>query len=116
MTEKRKRDEVERAAQPGEPAHEEEPQAVSEHAGMPGDGAGRREDVSGSGVYAASGPMPKGDAEPHGMASWGQGERGAEGYEDHGGSELSPEGIGGATSGPTGEPTGDESEIRDLRE
>ena len=28
------------------------------------------------------------DAEAQGMASWGQGERGAEGYYDHGESEL----------------------------
>jgi hypothetical protein len=41
-----------------------------------------------SNVYPASGPMPKGDAETHDMASWGQGERGAQGYQDHGESEL----------------------------
>lgn len=44
--------------------------------------------VGRSGVYPASGPMPSGNAEVQGMASWGQGERGAEGYEDHGDSEL----------------------------
>jgi hypothetical protein len=44
--------------------------------------------VGHSGIYPASGPMPEGDAEVQGMASWGQGERGAEGYEDHGDSEL----------------------------
>lgn len=56
--------------------------------GVPGGGAGRREDVRGSGVYPASGPMPEGDAEVHDMASWGQGDRGAEGYYDHGESEI----------------------------
>jgi hypothetical protein len=58
--------------------------------GQPGGGAGRREEVGESGVYPASGPPPEGDAEVHGMASWGQGERGAEGYEDHGDSEIRP--------------------------
>src|SRR5262245_52096336 len=52
-------------------------------------GVGRREDVRGSGVYPASGPWPEGDAPFRGMAEWGQGERGAAGYEDHGESELS---------------------------
>lgn len=35
-----------------------------------------------------SGPHPEGDAPIVGMASWGQGIRGAAGYEDHGESEL----------------------------
>ena len=56
--------------------------------GRPGGGAGRREDVRGSGVYPASGPWPEGDATFRGEASWGQGERGAAGYEDHGTSET----------------------------
>lgn len=51
-------------------------------------GVGRREDVGGSGVYPASGPLPDKNAEAQGMASWGQGERGAAGYQDHGDSEL----------------------------
>ncbi|HMN29086.1 MAG TPA: CBS domain-containing protein, partial [Caldilineaceae bacterium] len=46
------------------------------------------DDVRGSGVYPASGPWPQGDAPFRGMAEWGQGERGASGYEDHGESEL----------------------------
>lgn len=42
-----------------------------------------------SGVYPASEVEDApGDAEAQGMASWGQGERGAEGYDDHGESEL----------------------------
>ncbi len=61
--------------------------------GMPGGGAGRREEVSGSGVYPASGPEPPENAPYQGMASWGQGERGAAGYEDSGRSE--PSTLGG---------------------
>ena len=41
-------------------------------------------------------------------AAWGQGERGAEGYNDSGGSELvmrDGQLLGGLTSGPSGEPT-----------
>lgn len=56
--------------------------------GMPGGGRGRTDQVGGSGVYPASGPMPKGNAPVQGEASWGQGERGAAGYEDSGSSEL----------------------------
>lgn len=56
--------------------------------GYPGGGAGRIDEVGESGVYPASGPLPGRQAEVRGMASWGQGERGAEGYEDHGESEL----------------------------
>lgn len=57
--------------------------------GMPGGGAGRKDEVGRSGVYPASGPYPPEDAEIRGQASWGQGERGAAGYEDHGDSGLS---------------------------
>jgi hypothetical protein len=57
--------------------------------GQPGGGQGRVDEVGGSGVYPASGPRPpSGDADVQGMASWGQGERGAAGYEDHGTSEA----------------------------
>jgi len=59
--------------------------------GMPGDGAGRIEDTGtrGHGVFPVSGP-PSGnpDARMQGMASFGQGERGAAGYEDSGRSEV----------------------------
>jgi hypothetical protein len=51
-------------------------------------GQGRKENVKGSGVYPVSGPLPPGDAEIKGQAEWGQGERGAAGYEDHGDSEA----------------------------
>ena len=75
--------------------------------GQPGGGAGRKDEVGRSGVYPVSGPHPQGNAEIKGQASWGQGERGAAGYEDHGGSELTFEGgelLGGFNIGPGGEP------------
>ncbi len=53
-------------------------------------GVGRKEKVEKSGVYPASvGPenIPD-DAEVKSQAEWGQGERGADGYEDSGRSEL----------------------------
>ncbi len=56
--------------------------------GMPGGGRGRVDQVGGSGVYPASGPMPKSNAQAQGEASWGQGERGSAGYEDSGRSEI----------------------------
>jgi CBS domain-containing protein len=57
--------------------------------GMPGGGAGRRDEGLGrSGVYPASGPHPPGNAPVVTPGSWGQGTRGAAGYEDHGESEL----------------------------
>jgi hypothetical protein len=48
--------------------------------------------VGGSGIYPASEAdrAPR-DSEAQGMASWGQGERGAAGYNDHGDSEIHPE-------------------------
>jgi hypothetical protein len=69
-----------------------EPQTDSdqlEQSGMPGGGQGRRDIVGGSGVYPASAGKAPEDAEIRTMAGWGQGERGAEGYEDSGQSELS---------------------------
>jgi hypothetical protein len=64
--------------------------------GRPGGGAGRVDIPGHSGVFPVSAPeWPSGPAEIHDMASWGQGERGAAGYEDHGESEvfhLPPEG------------------------
>ena len=57
--------------------------------GMPGGGAGRRDEGLGkSGVYPMSGPHPIGDAPIVTPAAWGQGPRGAAGYEDHGESEI----------------------------
>jgi hypothetical protein len=56
--------------------------------GLPGGGAGRRDEVGGSGVYPLSaGNAPK-RAEIRNPAEWGQGERGAEGYNDSGVSEI----------------------------
>ncbi len=57
----------------------------------PRGGKGRMERAGGpesGGVWPASGPTPPSDAEVRTMASFGQGERGAEGYEDHGESEA----------------------------
>jgi putative phosphoribosyl transferase len=56
--------------------------------GEPGGGAGRRDEVGGSGVYPASAGAAPGGAELRTPAAWGQGERGAAGYEDAGESEL----------------------------
>ncbi len=63
--------------------------------GVPGGGQGRVDRVEPTGVYPASDPNAPADAEAQGMASWGQGERGAAGYEDSGSSELS--GLGEET-------------------
>lgn len=67
--------------------------------GMPGGGVGRRETPGHTGVY----PMSEAeDASPdaplQGEMSWGQGDRGAEGYNDSGDSELArmPENTNGA--------------------
>jgi CBS domain-containing protein len=56
--------------------------------GLPGGGAGRKDEVGGSGVYPWSGPHPPGDAPLVNPGSWGQGARGGAGYEDHGESEI----------------------------
>lgn len=77
--------------------------------GKPGGGAGRRDEVGGSGVYPMSGGIPEGKhPELRTPAAWGQGDRGAEGYEDSGGSELvmrDGQLLGGLTAGPNGAPT-----------
>ncbi len=73
--------------------------------GSPGGGAGRVEDVKGSGVYPASGPLPKENAPYKGEASFGQGKQGEAGYNDSGNSELTSfEGtpdLGGKPQGAT---------------
>jgi uncharacterized membrane protein len=51
-------------------------------------GAGRVDEVGHTGVYPASDASAPGDAEAQGMASWGQGDLGAAGYEESGRSEL----------------------------
>ncbi len=58
--------------------------------GVPGGGKGRVDEVGGSGVYPASAPNAPEDAQAHGEMSWGQGERGEEGYYDSGSSEVHP--------------------------
>ncbi len=70
--------------------------------GNPGGGAGRREDVRGSGVYPASGPLPKENAPYQGEESFGQGKRGEAGYEDSGDSEITYQGmdVDGKAKGP----------------
>jgi len=77
--------------------------------GQPGGGAGRRDEVGPTGVYPMSGGIPPGKhPEIRTPAAWGQGDRGAEGYNDAGGSELvmrDGQLLGGLTSGPSGEPT-----------
>jgi hypothetical protein len=56
-----------------------------------------------------SGGVPEGKhPEIRTPAAWGQGDRGAEGYNDSGGSELvwrDGQLLGGLTSGPSGTPT-----------
>src|SRR5262245_11311587 len=56
--------------------------------GLPGGGAGRKDDVGHSGVYPMSGPHPPGEAPIAEQAGWGQGTRGPAGFEDHGESEI----------------------------
>lgn len=65
-------------------------QRTRRDSGVPGGGRGQKDVVRGSGVYPISGPWPKGKAEIRTEAAWGQGARGAAGYEDSGRSELSP--------------------------
>lgn len=62
--------------------------ADKRESGMPGGGAGRKDEVGKSGVYRVSGPQPPGDAPIVAMPAWGQGSRGAQGYADHGESEI----------------------------
>lgn len=86
--------------------------------GLPGGGQGRRDEIGKSGVYPVSdmaGASP--DATVHDQASFGQGERGAAGYEDSGGSELvyldEDRGVIGGVA-PTGE-NGEYQNVEDLK-
>ena len=68
---------------------EQRPEEDQRESGLPGGGQGRRDEPGHSGIYpasAAEGASP--DAPLRGEAEWGQGERGAAGYEDSGSSEL----------------------------
>ena len=86
--------------------------------GLPGGGQGRRDEIGKTGVYPVSDMANASpDAVVHDQASFGQGERGAAGYEDSGGSELNfldeERGvIGGAA--PTGE-SGEYQNAEDLK-
>jgi CheY-like chemotaxis protein len=68
---------------------EESDEERKRESGLPGGGKGRRDVIERTGVYpvsASEGASP--DAQIHDEMSWGQGERGAEGYHDHGDSEI----------------------------
>jgi hypothetical protein len=70
---------------------EDTPHHEGEHneSGMPGGGVGRRDETGKSGVYPVSASQgASGDAGVRSEAGWGQGERGAAGYEDSGDSET----------------------------
>ena len=73
-----------------EPSREEQrPEEDRRESGQPGGGQGRPDEPGRTGVYPASraeGASP--DAPLRGESEWGQGERGAAGYEESGGSEL----------------------------
>jgi CBS domain-containing protein len=57
--------------------------------GHPGGGAGKKDKVGPSGVHPMSGPHPRSDAPlVWWPGAWGQGKRGAAGYENHGESGL----------------------------
>jgi hypothetical protein len=67
----------------------------------------RKDYVGRSGVYPMSGPHPKGNAPIRGQMEWGQGERGAMGYYDHGSSALTMDSgvlVGGFDQRWTGAP------------
>lgn len=69
--------------------HDERQEAQPDESGHPRGGKGRRDVVGRSGVYPlSSSEGASEDAKLHGEESWGQGERGAAGYEDHGESEI----------------------------
>ena len=66
-----------------------------------------RDEVGRSGIYPMSGPLPEGDAPLRGEMEFGQGERGAAGFFESGGSELVYSGgqlLGGYEAGSRPEP------------
>src|SRR5205814_6900027 len=85
-----------------------QPEQRKRESGQPGGGQGRRDEIEKSGVYPVSAlEEASPEAMVHGEASWGQGDRGAAGYEDSGGSELIYLGedlgvIGGGSEGESG--------------
>ena len=85
-----------------------DPDNKRRESGEPGGGQGRRDEVGGSGVYSRSAENVPDDAVVRTPQQWGQGDRGAEGYEDSGGSELvwrDGQLLGGLTSDASGRPT-----------
>ncbi len=86
--------------------------------GSPGGGAGRRDEVGPTGVYPMSGGLPPGKhPEIRTPASWGQGERGAAGYEDSGRSGLvwkDGQLLGGLTGDSAGEQPSDAKTRKDA--
>lgn len=109
MPKRKKAQESDRGARRSAAAAREEEERSKRESGLPGGGKGRRDAPGRTGVYPASASeRPPGDAEIRTQAAWGQGERGAEGYQDAGGSELilrDGQLLGGLTAGPSGEPT-----------
>jgi hypothetical protein len=72
-----------------EHAPERAPYEQRSDAGVPGGGRGRRDETGHSGVYPLSSSQgASGDAPIKDEHSWGQGARGAAGYEDSGESEI----------------------------
>jgi hypothetical protein len=79
--------------------HKTEPQPAN-RGGMPGDGAGRREDPGETAVYPFSAaPESEEDAPVRTAAEWGQGLAGPAGHEDSGTSEVIPPGGRGDDDG-----------------
>lgn len=88
MAKKKKSSDKERRANSGREA-ENSTRRDERESGMPGGGAGRRDAVGHTGVYPQSASeRPSPDAPVRTENAWGQGERGAAGYEDSGSSEL----------------------------
>ncbi len=72
-----------------QPQEEQRPPEEKRESGIPGGGAGRRDEPGHTGVYpVSSAEGASAEAPLRGEAEWGQGERGAAGYEDSGSSEL----------------------------
>ncbi len=92
---------------------EQEPERTADNeeqdreSGNPGGGKGRRDEPGRTGVYPlSSSDEAGGEAEVRTEPEWGQGERGAAGYEDHGDSEVFV--IPPSGESETGETDGDE--------
>ena len=75
-------------------AQQEKPDRARQDSGRPecNCGAGRKDETGTTNVYPASGPWPENDARLQPMGTWGQAERGPEGAQDSGQSEIIPPG------------------------